>query len=100
MDPPWDWFRRGASTEFYVALALLGGLIGCAIAWAKSLKPGPHVGMEDARAMSEPAFKEFLEMCVKEEYEPALAWFAMIGGQFDEKVPVIPLPHREELGPS
>lgn len=85
-----------AGSALTLGLAVVGPALGSLWGHWRSLAPGPHEGMTDGRAATDEDLKGFLAMCEEKGFEPALAWFAHIGGQFQERVPVIPLPSWDQ----
>jgi hypothetical protein len=84
-------FGAVANLALMAGLLALGLLAGAGWGFRKSIRPGPHTGMVDHRAMKDAEFGDFMKMCKDKDYQPALTWYASIGGQFQDKVPVIPL---------
>ncbi len=81
-----------------VGLPVLGLVLGGIWAFRKTISVGPHTGQVDRRAMKDAEHNDFMKMCRENDYQPALAWYASIGGQFQEKVPVIPLADFQQRG--
>ncbi len=81
-----------------VGLPTLGLALGALWGWKKSISGGQHTGQVDRRAMKDGEHNDFMKMCRENDYQPALAWYASIGGQFDKKVPVIPLQDYQARG--
>lgn len=92
-----DMIRSRSFGSALVAGVVIGVVGGLALGWRKALSSQPYEGMEDPRAMTVDRFEAFLGMCKDKDYEPTLAWYAMSGGKFDPKFPVIPLPAYEEV---
>ncbi len=89
--------ERTAPWWLWIAGAVLFAAAGVAYGLKTALAEGPHPQLSDARGMKEPEFDEFVIAAQEKELEPTLAWWAMIGGKFEDKVPVIPLkPYEDE----
>ena len=89
------WATEGPVPKLGFFLALLFcvacAAVGMVVMSRKVISRGPHTGMQDSASMTDDAWVSHLAGCAERDYQPVLAWWAMIGGTFPEKIAVVPL---------
>ena len=75
-----------------------GAIIGLVIGKFMAITAGPHQGEEDARAMTDDQFREFMAQCDEHDADAFLAWWITMGNEPGEKQAVVSLGMEDQTG--